>query len=95
MFGTAAGAEGSCPSANTQGWREDAAHMAAAPGDAAHSPQSPASGRCCRAGLRTNPDLSYPCVAGGVEVPLPLGRQHIRGKGKRVQGFLLLQQEAR
>lgn len=46
-------------------------------------------------GLRTNPDLSYPCVAGGVEVPLPLGRQHIRGKGKRVQGFLLLQQEAR
>lgn len=40
-------------------------------------------------GLRTNPGLSCPRVAGGVEVPLPLGRRHLRAKGKGVQGFLL------
>lgn len=91
VFATAAAAEGSCPSANTRGWGEDAPHM----GNCSRRGSILTSKPCvCLAdaagmGLRPNPGLSCPCVAGGVEVPLPLGRQHLRAKGRRVQGDLL------
>lgn len=46
VFATAAGAEGSCPSANTQGWGEE----------------SPVSGRCCWAGTQNKSwPLLAPC----------------------------------